>query len=119
VGDVRLDESAPAMHREQFAAVVGAVREALVNAAKHAGVAEIDLFAEVEPHQISAFVRDRGVGFDEATVPADRHGLAKSIRGRVERRGGQVAIRSAAGTGTEVRITMPSNAGRGKGEDQA
>jgi len=40
-------------------------------------------------------------------VPTDRQGLAKSIHGRIERRGGQVSVRSTVGRGTEVRILMP------------
>ena len=67
----------------------------------------IDLFAEVEPHQVSIFVRDRGAGFDPADVPDDRQGLSKSIHARIERRGGSVVIDSTLGRGTEVRITMP------------
>jgi signal transduction histidine kinase len=108
------DMAAAGLSAEQFTAVLGATREALVNAAKHAGVRQIDLYAEAEPQQLSVFVRDRGVGFDPAEVSADRHGLAKSIRGRVERRGGRVRIRSAPGAGTEVRITMPTAPGEDK-----
>ncbi len=109
VGDVSMDiaDTGSGLPKEHFTAVLGAAREALVNAAKHADVPVIDLFAETEPHQVSVFVRDRGVGFDVDAVPADRQGLAKSIRGRVERRGGQVEIVSTLGRGTEVRIIMP------------
>ncbi|WP_081512255.1 ATP-binding protein [Nocardia donostiensis] len=109
VGDVSMDggDTGSGLPKEHFTAILGATREALVNAAKHAGVTEIDLFAEVEPHQVSVFVRDRGAGFDPAEVPADRQGVAKSIRARVERRGGQVEILSTPGRGTEVRITLP------------
>lgn len=109
VGDIAMDgdETGSGLPKEHFTAVLGATREALVNAAKHAGVADIDLFAEAEPHQVSVFVRDRGTGFDPRTVPEDRHGLARSIRARVERRGGTVEIVSAPGRGTEVRILMP------------
>ncbi|BDT94382.1 putative two-component system sensor kinase [Nocardia sputorum] len=109
VGDVSMDidGSGSGLPKEHFTALLGASREALVNAAKHAGVPEIDLFAEVEPHQVSIFVRDRGSGFDLASVPEDRRGLAKSVRGRIERRGGQVDILSTPGRGTEVRIIMP------------
>jgi signal transduction histidine kinase len=53
------------------------------------------------------FVRDRGVGFDVDAVPEDRQGLAKSIRGRIERRGGRVVVRSDIGKGTEIRVHMP------------
>jgi len=81
--------------------------EAMVNAAKHAGVGEISLYAEVEPGQVHVFVRDRGSGFDPAAVPADRHGLADSIHGRMERHGGTVKVRIAPGEGTEVQLAMP------------
>ncbi len=109
VGDVSMDpgDTGFGLPREHFTALLGATREALVNAAKHAGVPTIDLFAEVEPHQVGIFVRDRGAGFDPADVPADRQGLSKSIHARIERRGGAVVIDSALGRGTEVRITMP------------
>ncbi|WP_019932917.1 ATP-binding protein [Nocardia sp. BMG111209] len=109
VGDVSMDpgDTGFGLPKEHFTALLGATREALVNAAKHAGVPTIDLFAEVEPEQVSIFVRDRGTGFDLAAVPADRRGVAKSIRARIERRGGSVDIRSTPGRGTEVRITLP------------
>lgn len=109
VGDVTMDgdDSGSGLPKEHFTALLGASREALVNAAKHAGVPEIDLFAEAEPHQVSVFVRDRGTGFDIAAVPQDRQGVAKSIRARIERRGGSVEILSTPGRGTEVRIIMP------------
>nr|WP_281182148.1 ATP-binding protein [Aldersonia kunmingensis] len=92
--------------REQFTALLGASREALVNAAKHSEVTEVDLFAECEDDRVSVFVRDRGVGFDVDAIPADRQGLSRSIRGRVERRGGEVEVISGPGKGTEVRIRM-------------
>lgn len=123
VGDVTLDVdgTGEGLSRESFTALLGATREALVNAAKHSGETDINLFAEVEREQASVFVRDRGVGFDVDEVSPDRQGLAKSIRGRIERRGGHVDIRSAPGKGTEVRIHMPRNgrasAGGGTTED--
>lgn len=113
VGDVSMDvdDSGIGLPKEHFTAVLGAAREALVNAAKHAGVPTIDLYAEVEPHQVSVFVRDRGKGFDPDAVSKDRQGVAKSIHGRIERRGGHVEIKSAPGNGTEVRIYMPRKDG--------
>ena len=111
VGDVALDVegTGEGLSKESFTAVLGATREALVNAAKHSGETDINLFAEAEREQVSVFVRDRGVGFDVDEVSPDRQGLAKSIRGRIERRGGHVDVRSAPGKGTEVRIHMPRN----------
>ncbi|MCD2263076.1 PspC domain-containing protein [Dietzia aurantiaca] len=88
-------------------AVLGAVREALVNVAKHAGVDTADVFVENDGRVLSAFVRDRGAGFDPDAVSDDRHGLAQSIRHRVESRGGTVTVRSTLGRGTEIGIEMP------------
>ncbi|MFF0452420.1 PspC domain-containing protein [Nocardia africana] len=119
VGDVSMDvgDTGFGLPKEHFTALLGATREALVNAAKHAGVPAIDVFAEVEPHQVSIFVRDRGTGFDPAAVPADRQGLAKSIHARIERRGGTVEVQTAPGRGTEVRIMMPRKDSEGQGEN--
>ncbi|MFF0146743.1 PspC domain-containing protein [Amycolatopsis sulphurea] len=104
VGDVELNES--------LTALVQAAREAIVNAAKHAGVDEVSVFAEVEPTAVTVFVRDRGKGFDPDLVPGDRHGLADSIRGRMERHGGTCKLRTAPGEGTEVQLAMPVKAGK-------
>jgi signal transduction histidine kinase/phage shock protein PspC (stress-responsive transcriptional regulator) len=101
VGDADLDD--------RLAAVVQATREALVNAARHAAVTEVSLYAEIEPERVTVFIRDRGVGFDRATVPDDRHGVAGSIVGRMERHGGTAAVRSTPGAGTEVELTMMRN----------
>jgi signal transduction histidine kinase len=103
VGDCALEEPLPAL--------VQASREAMVNAAKHAGVGEISVYAEVEPEQVHVFIRDRGVGFDPASVAADRHGLADSIRGRMERNGGTVTLRTAPGAGTEVQLAIARRKG--------
>jgi signal transduction histidine kinase len=100
---------------DRVRALVAASREALVNAARHAQVSTVSLYAEVEPEQVSVFVRDRGVGFDPETVEPSRHGVRGSIIGRMERHGGRAEIISTTGEGTEVRLTMPlqpSRAGR-------
>ncbi|MGH3836182.1 MAG: PspC domain-containing protein [Pseudonocardiaceae bacterium] len=96
---------------EPLTALVQASREAMVNAAKHAGVAEVSVYAEVEPGQVHVFIRDRGTGFDPAAVPDDRHGLADSIRGRMERHGGTVTLRTAPGEGTEIQLAIARRTG--------
>ncbi|XVV17562.1 PspC domain-containing protein [Actinoplanes sp. CA-131856] len=99
VGDTECDE--------RVAALVAAAREALVNAARHAGVQTVSLYAEVEPDELSVFVRDRGAGFELQGVQESRHGVRGSIIGRMQRHGGKAEIRSAVGDGTEVRLTLP------------
>ncbi len=98
VGDAPMDQ--------HLAALVAAAREAMVNAAKHAQVEEISVYAEVEDGKASVFVRDRGIGFDQKDVATDRRGLAESIRGRMERHGGTATVRSRPGEGTEVELTV-------------
>ncbi len=96
---------------EPLTALVQASREAMVNAAKHAGVAEVSVYAEVEPGQVHVFIRDRGAGFDPAAIAGDRHGLANSIRGRMERHGGTVTLRTAPGEGTEIQLAIARRTG--------
>jgi signal transduction histidine kinase len=98
VGDCLLDE-----HGE---AVLAAAREAMLNAAKFAGQAPVSVYAELSEERIQVFVRDRGAGFDPATVPQARRGVRESIVGRMRRAGGRAAVRSLPGGGTEVEIVL-------------
>jgi len=86
--------------------VILAAREAMVNAAKHAGVDTLDVYAELLGGELSIFVRDRGTGFDPDAVPADRHGIRDSIHARMERAGGTARVTSTPGEGTEVSVTL-------------
>ncbi|MEV6488774.1 PspC domain-containing protein [Actinoplanes sp. NPDC051633] len=101
VGDTDCDD--------RVAALVAAAREAMVNAARHAGVQTVSLYAEVEADELSVFIRDRGAGFDMDQIEESRHGVRGSIIGRMQRHGGKAKIRSAAGDGTEVRLTLPAS----------
>jgi signal transduction histidine kinase/phage shock protein PspC (stress-responsive transcriptional regulator) len=98
VGDRDLDDR----HR----ALVAAAREALANAARHSGAAEITLFMEAEDGRTEVFVRDRGAGFDADAVPGDRRGVRESIVGRMARHGGRAAVHSTPGSGTEVELVI-------------
>jgi signal transduction histidine kinase len=95
---------------DALAALGAAAREALVNAAKHAGVASADLYTEVTAARVLVFVRDRGAGFEPAAVPADRRGLRDSVTGRLTRLGGTASVRSTPGEGTEVELCLPREA---------
>ena len=94
VGDVPLDPD--------NVALVRAAREAMVNAAKHAGVQRVDVYAETDGRSVEVFVRDRGAGFDLDGVDDDRLGVKHSIIDRMARHGGSATIRTAPGDGTEV-----------------
>lgn len=97
VGDHDLDD--------QGRSLVAATGEAVLNAAKHAG-GTISVYAEVDAEEVRVYVRDRGAGFDLEAIPADRHGIADSMRARMARAGGECAIRTGE-RGTEVTLTVP------------
>ena len=89
-------------------AVVGGVQEALTNAAKHAQVGRISVFAEVSGDAVYALVRDRGCGFDlPAATAGSGRGITDSIQGRMHQHGGTASLRSSPGSGTEVELRMP------------
>lgn len=99
VGDAALDEA--------LGALVAAAREAIVNAAKHAGIDSAAVFAEVAGTEATVYVRDRGRGFDPDNVEEDRRGIRESIVGRLQRHHGTASLHTAAGQGTEVQLRMP------------
>jgi signal transduction histidine kinase len=86
---------------------MGAVREAVVNAARHADTERIDVYAEAGADGLSVYVRDTGRGFAPEAVPRDRAGLRESVIGRMERLGGTAAVTSSPGEGTEVELRLP------------
>ncbi len=102
VGDTVLDR--------RLEGLVAALREAAHNAARHAGVAEVDVYVEVEPDRVSAFVRDRGRGFDLAAVEPGRLGVRESIIARMARVGGRADVHSTPGEGTEIALDLPNRA---------
>jgi signal transduction histidine kinase len=96
-GDVPLDD--------RVEALVLAAREAMANAARHSGADQISTFVDVGEDEIAIYVRDRGGGFDPEAVPADAHGIAESIRGRMTRAGGMATLTSSD-DGTEVELRL-------------
>ena len=103
VGDAPLDDAGRAL--------VDACQEAAFNAARHSGAPLVSVYVEVEPDELTGFVRDEGKGFDPDQVPTDRRGIADSIRGRIRRHGGTVSILSSPGEGTEVQLRLPRGQG--------
>jgi len=87
-------------------ALVAASREAMVNAARHAG-GEVSVYLETAPGSIDVFVRDRGPGVDLGSLPSDRLGIRESIIGRMTRAGGTATVRpGSGGSGTEVHLHL-------------
>lgn len=105
---VRLEVVAAGEPAAANAAVVAAAREAMLNAARHAG-GEVSVYLETTPDALDVFVRDRGAGVDFAALPGDRLGIRESIIGRMSRAGGTATVGpGAGGVGTEVHLHLES-----------
>jgi signal transduction histidine kinase/phage shock protein PspC (stress-responsive transcriptional regulator) len=96
--------------REVPEALLAAAREAMLNAARHAG-GTVSVYLESSPRAIEVSVTDRGPGFTIGAIPADRWGVRESIMARMQRAGGAATVQPGpGGTGTEIRLTLPLDA---------
>jgi signal transduction histidine kinase len=87
--------------------IVAAAREAMLNAARHAG-GDVTVYIEANPRRVSIDVTDRGPGLDTGDLPDGRMGVRESILGRMERAWGTARIAPGpGGAGTAVRLALP------------
>lgn len=92
--------------------VAAAVAAALDNVVSHAGPeARAWVLVEDEGEVVVVTVRDDGAGIAEGRLEQaalhGRMGVSRSVRGRVEERGGTATVISSPGTGTEVELRVP------------
>jgi signal transduction histidine kinase len=76
-----------------------------MNAGKHSGAAQIDLYSEITDGEAVIHIRDRGVGY----IVPDKHegGLGMRVVDPIGQVGGQAIVASRLGEGTEVTIRVP------------
>lgn len=97
----------PALPPAAEAHLVRIVQEALHNVVKHARARRVSVKLEHRPQELTVTVRDDGVGFTPAAVRgADHYGLTIMAE-RARQAGGTLALESAPGAGTVVRVTLP------------
>lgn len=93
-------------------ALYSASVQAMVNSLQHAGDAGSTerwlRITGVGADGLDIEIGDTGVGFDPATVPAERLGLRVSISERVANAGGSATVASQPGEGTVVSILWPN-----------
>ncbi|HWO65077.1 MAG TPA: ATP-binding protein [Umezawaea sp.] len=88
-------------------ALVRAVREAMTNVERHAGVREAGLGVAVSGDGVVVTVTDTGGGFDPVAVPEHRRGIRGSLVERMAAVGGRATVDSRPGGGTTVRLVWP------------
>jgi len=89
-------------------AIGQAVREAVLNVARHANAEHVVVEVADAPDAragVEVRVADDGVGFDPRHIPPNRLGLRVSVTERMRSIGGRAQILSKPGRGTEVRLT--------------
>lgn len=79
----------------------------MVNASTHSQANKVDVFVECSEKSIDVFIRDTGVGFDQAAIADDRRGISESIVGRMKRSGGTAVVDTEVGEGTEIELSLP------------
>jgi len=97
--DGRLDDGVPDDVSEHL---LGALREALSNAARHSGASKVDVQVRAAG-DLSLTVRDNGTGIKQTSR---RSGLS-NLEQRATKLGGSLLIESAAGGGTELTWRVP------------
>ncbi|MCE0761901.1 GAF domain-containing protein [Pseudonocardia kujensis] len=107
---IRLDlpdgDAVPTLRGARRAAVLGAAREAMVNAAKHAGPCTISVVFAARPSGVAVLrVVDDGVGM-RGSRPG--YGLT-AIRRRLMEQGASLVLRAGPDGGTEVLIEASAN----------
>jgi signal transduction histidine kinase len=82
------------------------VQEALTNCARHAHAHHVGMVLVRRDERIDLSITDDGDGFDHTSTGHAGLGLI-GIEERVRELGGSVTVRSAAGHGTTIRVTIP------------
>jgi signal transduction histidine kinase len=109
VGDEPLEPLAP----ETSSFLYRAVRELLINAAKHAQTNAATVKLDRQQRDVLITVSDAGVGYDPASaVASPKRGLGlRNIRERLSLIGGSLRIQSRPGSGTVAVLAAPLDAG--------
>jgi signal transduction histidine kinase len=84
------------------------VQEAITNITKYAKARQVWVGLGARDGRVEVSVRDDGVGFDTTVQRASAHGLL-GMRYRVEAEGGTLALQSAPGQGTLIRVSLPES----------
>ena len=111
--DIDSEGVVPALEEPARTTLFRAVRELLINVAKHAGTSRAQINCQQgEDGRLSISVTDEGVGFDYANTqsfPAAGSGFGLlSVRERIELIGGRMSVDTQPGYGATITIVYPA-----------
>ena len=105
------DGAAKPLTQEKRSILFRAVRELIINVAKHARTGRAELAVSVRAARLVIVLSDDGVGFDSARLARSRRGSRglglRSVRERVRLVEGSFRIVSAPGNGTTATLSVP------------
>jgi signal transduction histidine kinase/ligand-binding sensor domain-containing protein len=84
------------------------MNESLHNILKHAQASEVRVQLETEAHNLMLRIQDNGHGFEPSQRKGAGNGLG-NMQKRVKDLGGELALRSDPGHGTEIEVSVPIN----------
>lgn len=110
--DCRLSTLALDAHKQVH--LLQIVREAVLNAIKHAQASEITVSCATAPEGVhTVYIRDNGIGIGDASEPPGHYGL-NIMRERAGRLGGTLHFSQPPDGGTQVNVSFRSPVNNGK-----
>lgn len=106
--EVELDEE-PALSLDKKYALYRVAQEALHNVVRHARATTVTIRLVERENEITLEVRDNGRGFDPTSAFPGHLGL-RSMRERIAKVSGTLALESSLGNGTSIRARVPIQA---------
>lgn len=104
---VAVSRKLPGLAKPQIGCIYRIVQEALWNVARHSGTKQASVRIGYRNGFVTARVRDKGTGFDPASVETARGLGLISMQERAHLCGGGFSIKSLPGRGTLVEARMP------------
>src|SRR5262249_27232134 len=86
------------------------MQEALTNTIKHSGATRADISLEFGPQTVTLQISDNGSGFaaENSAGPREGHFGLLGISERAQRLGGRSSITTEPGSGTTIRVEIPT-----------
>jgi signal transduction histidine kinase len=96
----------PALRPQSEVTLLRITQQALANIAAHSGASRVTVRLRNLGDQVELTVRDNGHGFDTSALPLGSFGIV-GMAERARLAGGSFDVKSAAGRGTTITVTLP------------
>lgn len=109
--DIAVDESIPSQSQAVAIACFRVIQEAVTNIIRHSNATSVSVSLQQQEGDLLLLIHDNGIGFDvQKALGKAARGQSMGLLGMQERirfLNGSIAIESAPGRGTDVRVRIP------------